>query len=124
MAQQLCDAVAAYYDGVEAAPGITCSGALTLSENIADLGAAQCILEAAQRETDPDLETLFRAVANTWCSTMPRETAAYYATLDVHAQDKLRVNRVLQTIDEFYTTFGITEGDGMWVAPEDRVAIW
>ena len=63
-------------------------------------------------------------MANTWCSTMPRDTAAYYATLDVHAQDKLRVNRVLQTLDEFYTTFGITEGDGMWVAPENRVAIW
>lgn len=122
--QQLCDEVAAYYDGVEAAPGITCNGALTLSENIADLGAAQCILEAAQREANPDLETLFRAVANTWCSTMQRDTAAYYATLDVHAQDKLRVNRVLQTLDEFYTTFGITEGDGMWVAPENRVAIW
>ena len=27
------------YDGKEAAPGITCNGALTLSENIADLGA-------------------------------------------------------------------------------------
>ena len=55
---------------------------------------------------------------------MPRDTAAYYATLDVHAQDKLRANRVLQTLDEFYTTFGITEGDGMWVSPKDRVSIW
>ena len=109
---------------MEAAPGIACSGALTLSENIADLGAAQCIVEAARREPDPDFETLFRAVANTWCSPMSRDTAAYYATLDVHAQDKLRVNRVLQSIDAFYTTFGITEGDGMWVAPEDRVSIW
>lgn len=122
--QKLCGEVVAYYDGVEAAPGIACSGALTLSENIADLGAAQCIVEAARREPDPDFETLFRAVANTWCSTMSRGTAAYYATLDVHAQDKLRVNRVLQSIDAFYTTFGITEGDGMWVAPEDRVSIW
>ena len=122
--QQLCDDVVSYYDGIEAAPGITCNGSLTLSENIADLGAAQCILEAAQREEDPDLETMFRSMANTWCSTMPRDTAAYYATLDVHAQDKLRANRVLQTLDEFYTTFGITEGDGMWVAPEDRVSIW
>lgn len=122
--QQLCDEVTAFYDGVEAAPGITCSGALTLSENIADLGAAQCILEAAQRETNPDLEAMFRAMANTWCSTMPRETAAYYTTVDVHAPDKLRANRVLQTLDAFYTTFGITEGDGMWIAPEDRVAIW
>lgn len=122
--QQLCDDVVSYYDGIEAAPGITCNGSLTLSENIADLGAAQCILEAAQREEDPDLETMFRSIANTWCSTIPRDTAAYYATLDVHAQDKLRANRVLQTLDEFYTTFGITEGDGMWVAPEDRVSIW
>ena len=122
--QQLCDDVVSYYDGIEAAPGITCNGSLTLSENIADLGAAQCILEAAQREEDPDLETMFRSIANTWCSTMPRDTAAYYATLDVHAQDKLRANRVLQTLDEFYTTFGITEGDGMWVAPKDRVSIW
>ena len=55
---------------------------------------------------------------------MPRETAAYYTTVDVHAPDKLRANRVLQTLDAFYTTFGITEGDGMWIAPEDRVAIW
>ena len=109
---------------MEAAPGISCSGALTLSENIADLGAAQCILEAAQREDNPDLETLFRSVANTWRSTMPRDTAAYYATLDVHAPDKLRVNRVLQSLDEFYTTFEITEGDGMWLAPENRVSIW
>ncbi|MBS6882116.1 MAG: S-layer homology domain-containing protein [Clostridiaceae bacterium] len=122
--QQLCDEVTAFYDGVEAAPGITCNGALTLSENIADLGAAQCILEAVQRETNPDLKAMFRAMANTWCSTMPRETAAYYTTVDVHAPDKLRANRVLQTLDAFYTTFGITEGDGMWIAPEDRVAIW
>ena len=54
--QQLCDEVTAFYDGVEAAPGITCNGALTLSENIADLGAAQRILEAVQRETNPDLK--------------------------------------------------------------------
>lgn len=122
--QQLCNEVIAFYDGVEAAPGITCNGTLTLSENIADLGAAQCVLEAAQSEANPDLDALFRAIANTWCSTMPRDTAAYYATLDVHAQDKLRVNRVLQTLDEFYTTYDITEGDGMWIAPEARVSIW
>ena len=67
---------------------------------------------------------MFRAMANTWCSTMPRETAAYYTTVDVHAPDKLRANRVLQTLDAFYTTFGSTEGDGMWISPEDRVAIW
>ncbi|MDO4270071.1 MAG: M13-type metalloendopeptidase [Eubacteriales bacterium] len=122
--QQLCNQAIAYYDGVEAAPGITCNGTLTLSENIADLGAASCILEAAQREANPDLETMFRAMARTWASTMPRETAEYYAQIDLHAPDKLRGSRVLQSLDEFYEVFGIQPGDGMYMAPEQRISIW
>jgi putative endopeptidase len=27
-------------------------------------------------------------------------------------------------IDAFYEAFDIKEGDGMWLAPEDRVRIW
>ena len=37
----------------------------------------------------------------------------YLAVTDVHAPDKLRCNRVLQTLPEFYTTYGIQPGDGM-----------
>lgn len=122
--QKLCDQAVTFYNGVEAAPGIACNGTLTLSENIADLGAASCILEAAKREANPDLETLFRTMARSWASTMPRATAEYYAQIDVHAPDKLRGSRVLQSLDEFYEVFDIEEGDGMWLAPEDRVQIW
>ena len=42
----------------------------------------------------------------------------------MHSTEKLRVNRVVVNCDEFYETFRIKEGDGMWVAPEDRVKIW
>ena len=42
---------------------------------------------------------------------------------DVHAPDKLRCNRVLQTLPEFYTTYDIQPGDGMWTAPETRVSV-
>lgn len=122
--QKLCNQAVAFYEGVEAAPGIACNGTLTLSENIADLGAASCILETAKREKNPDLETLFRTMARTWASTMPRATAEYYAQIDVHAPDKLRGSRVLQSLDAFYETFDIQEGDGMWLAPENRVHIW
>ena len=45
-------------------------------------------------------------------------------TMDVHAPSKLRANIQLQNIDDFFTTFGIEEGDGMYRAPEDRVSIW
>lgn len=40
------------------------------------------------------------------------------------APDKLRCNRVLQTLPEFYTTYDIQPGDGMWTAPETRVSVW
>ena len=122
--QKLCNQAVAYYDGQEAAPGITCNGTLTLSENIADLGAAACILEAAKQEPNPDLETMFRAMAQTWASTMTRDTASYFTQIDVHAPDKLRGMLPLQSLDEFYETFGIQEGDGMYLAPAERVSIW
>ena len=43
---------------------------------------------------------------------------------DVHPMNYLRVNGVLQQYDEFLDFYGITEGDNMYLAPEDRVAIW
>ncbi len=122
--QAKCDDVVVWYDGQESAPGITCNGALTISENVADLGAAACVTEAAGREKEPDYETLYRSMANTWAFAASRAYQEAVAPQDVHAQDKLRVNRVLQTVDQFYETFGIQPGDGMWVAPEDRVNIW
>ena len=122
--QEKCNAVAAWYDGQESIPGITCSGTLTLGENVADLGAAACVTEVAGREKTPDYDTLFRTMANAWASTASREYQQAAAALDVHAPEKLRVNRVLQTIPEFYETFDIQAGDGMWVAPEARVKLW
>ena len=122
--RQKCQAVAEWYDGQEAYPGIACSGALTISENVADLGAAKCIVAAAKKLDHPDLDKLFRAVANTWASTTSRQMREYLAVTDVHAPDKLRCNRALQTLPEFYTTYGIRPGDGMWTAPETRVSVW
>lgn len=122
--QQLCGQVVALYDGVEAAPGITCSGGLTLSENIADLGAVACITEIAGQQEDPDYAALYKAVAETWYASYPRQYREYLAQNDVHAPDKLRANVVLQNFDAFYDAFGITEDDAMWLAPDQRVSIW
>lgn len=122
--QARCEAVVAWYDGQEAYPGVACSGVLTLSENVADLGSARCVLTAAQVLETPDLDLLFRSMANTWASTTSPQLRAYLAAVDVHAPDKLRCNRVLQTLPEFYETYGIGPEDGMWTEPESRVSIW
>lgn len=122
--QALCQQVVALYDGKESAPGIACNGALTLSENIADLGAAACITQLEGKQKKPDYAALYTAMAQIWCSSYPREMRQYLAQADVHAPDKLRGSLVLQNFDQFYEAFGITEEDGMWLAPENRVVIW
>lgn len=72
----------------------------------------------------PDYQKLYRSIANVRASTKTREYAKYISGIDVHSEDKLRVNRVIVSCDEFYRVFGITEKDGTWTAPEDRVKIW
>lgn len=122
--QILCQKVEKLYDGVEAAPGITCNGALTLSENIADLGSAACITELESRRSAPDFKALYTAMAQIWCSSYSREMKTYLAQADVHAPDKLRGSLVLQQFQQFYDAFNIREGDGMWMDPAHRVTIW
>ena len=122
--EKRCEKTVYFYDRQEGIPGVPMNGRLTLSENVADQGAVQCITEVASKLENPDYKKLYRSMAKAWASTKTREYAKYAASADVHSEDKLRVNRVIVNCDEFYNAFGITEKDGMWVAPVERVKIW
>ena len=122
--ENLCAEAVAFYDGIEAIPGVTCNGTLTLSENIADLGAIACVTQAESQEKEPDYQTLDESASRAWAFTGTREMQTYLAQADVHAPGKLRGNRVLQSRDEFFEAFDIQPGDGMWLPEESRVAIW
>ena len=121
---ELCADMIAFYDGGEGIPGIPMNGTLTLSENIADQGAVQCITEIESRRESPDFKTLYTSFAKCMAATTTRAYAQYAATFDYHSDAKLRVNRCVVNCPEFYEAFGITENDGMWVAPENRVRVW
>ena len=43
---------------------------------------------------------------------------------DDHPLRYLRVNVSVQQFDEFYDTYDVKPGDNMYLAPEDRIAIW
>ena len=43
---------------------------------------------------------------------------------DEHPLGSTRCNTSLQQFDEFLDSYGIKEGDGMYLSPEDRVNIW
>ena len=122
--EKLCENMIAFYDGCESVPGIAMNGKLTLSENVADQGAVQCITEVVSGLENPDYKALYRSMANAWASTRTREYADYASKIDVHSDEKLRVNRVVVNCEEFYKAFDIKEGDGMYVPEDERVKIW
>ena len=122
--ETLSQAMVEEFDGLETTGG-TVNGALTVSENVADAGGLSCALEALKRtEEEPDLEAFFTSWARVWRTRSTDAYAAMLLTVDEHAPAKLRANIQLQNLDDFFTTFGIEEGDGMYRAPEDRVSIW
>ena len=43
---------------------------------------------------------------------------------DSHSLNYLRVNATVQQFNEFLETYNVKEGDGMYLAPEDRIAVW
>ena len=122
--EELSQAMIEEFDGLPFAGG-TVNGALTVTENVADAGGLSCALEALkQTEDEPDLEAFFTSWARAWRNKATEAYMNMKLTIDVHAPSKLRANIQVQNLDDFFTTFGIEEGDGMYRAPEDRVSIW
>ena len=81
-------------------------------------------MEIASKTDGFDYKAMFEAYTQVWAVVMTRENALNRSMTDTHSPASVRVNRVLQAFDKFYEVYGITEGDVMWVTPEDRVSIW
>lgn len=112
------------------------NGAYTLGENIADNGglhisykAMQIAKEAKQINTakmdgfTPE-QRFFLAYANVWASNITKEQIINQTNNDVHSLGRWRVNGTLPHITEFIDTWGVKEGNAMWLAPEKRAKLW
>ena len=113
-----------FYNDIEIIPGVLSDGQLTLSENVADLGGMAASLQVVSKMSNPDYKAYFESYAEIWQSTTTKEYAALLSKNDVHSASKIRVNRTIVNFPQFYDTYGIKPGDGMYVAPEDRVSLW
>jgi predicted metalloendopeptidase len=110
------------------------NGQLTLGENIGDLAGVTMAYRAYQLslggKTAPVIDGLtgdqrfFMGWAQVWRTLIRPEEAIRLLKIDPHSPGEFRANGTLRNIDDFQNAFANKPGDGMFLAPEDRVKIW
>ena len=118
------DALKEAMSSVEVLPDSYLDGDLVIGEAVADLCAMQCLMRIAADTEGFDYGRFFTALADMWCIKYSLEEAEERLAMDPHPPGYLRVNVILQQIPEFHDWLVTSEGDGMWVPPEDRISVW
>lgn len=113
-----------YMNNIVVCEGKNANGALNEGETIADISGVECCLLAAQDIEGFDYEKFFTTYGALWREVGKPDKELEWVDDDVHAPAYLRVNVIVQQFDEFNETFGVKEGDTMYLAPEDRILIW
>ncbi len=122
------------YNQYEPVEGMNVNGELTLGENIGDLSgvamAYRAYITSLNGEEAPIIDgftgpqRFFIGYAMSRKGKYKDEATISRIASDTHSPLEFRVNGVYRNIDAFHEAFGTKEGDGMWLAPEDRVRIW
>ena len=119
------DIVSAYYTTLQPYPGSGLYQGSNLSgEATADMGGLKVTLYLASKVPDFDYDLYFRSYARLWRANVPLEVEKTRFNGDSHPLAFYRVNVGLQQFDEFYETYGIKEGDGMYLDPDKRIKVW
>ncbi|KQV06621.1 M13 family metallopeptidase [Leifsonia sp. Root112D2] len=110
------------------------NGALTIGENIGDLGglsiAWQAYLISLDGAESPVIdgmtgaERFFLSWAQAWQLKGRDEEVIRLLAIDPHSPNEFRCNQIVRNIDDFYETFAVTETDALWLDPAERVTIW
>jgi len=124
----------AQYDTYEPLPGVHVQGALTMGENIADLGGLTVALDAYHAslhgQPAPVIDGLtgdqrvFLGWAQAWRGKVTDDFVKKQVVSDPHSPRQFRVLGPTRNIDAWYDAFGVKEGATMYVAPAKRVRIW
>jgi putative endopeptidase len=110
------------------------NGALTIGENIGDLGglgiAWQAYLVSLRGDEAPVIDGLtgaqrfFLSWARIWQSKARDEEAIRLLAADPHSPGEFRCNQIVRNLDEFYAAFDVGAADELWLEPAARVRIW
>ena len=122
--QERIERVASYFSSISIWEGQNVVGGNMTGEVCADMGGVTVALRLAAKTENFDYDAFFRSYASLWAECDTPNFAIWHATQDAHPLSYLRCNAVLQQFDEFLDTYGIEEGDGMYLAEADRIRVW
>ena len=118
----------------EILPGMKAEGEKTVTEDVADLGGLNIAYDlwvnklkerGVQGEALNEMKKqFFLNFAVLYSEKLPDKDMIARAEQDIHSAGHIRTNSVVQHIDDWYELFGVTEGDALYLAPEDRITIW
>ena len=110
------------------------NGELTLGENIADLGGLNIAWDAYQLTDEAKAnqsidgftpaQRFFISYGTIWRNNIRDKALERRIKEDVHSPAEARVNRTLGSMPHFYEAFEILPENKMYIAPEERAAIW
>lgn len=123
-----------HFNNIEVLPGLKANGELTVGENIADHGGLTISMQAFRNATKekqlpvidgftPE-QRFYLAYSNVWAGNIRDEEIRNLTKSDPHSLSRWRVNGTLPHIDDWYTAFGITENDSLYIRKEERLNIW
>jgi endothelin-converting enzyme/putative endopeptidase len=132
--QALVHRLGAQYNSYETA-GQHVNGALTMGENIGDLGGIEMAYAAFQRYQarhgrSPVIggltgdQRFFLAFAQAWRTNVREGALRQQVLTNPHSPAEFRVNGVVRNVDAWYRAFNVQPGDRLYLPPDQRVHIW
>ena len=114
-----------YYDGIVAYTGQNVIGEVCVNEGLTEICGQQARLAYAAKQEGFDYKAFFEARAKpARCLRTPELEQQCILGADKHSSAYLDANGPAQMFEEFYETYDAKEGDGMYLAPDARIALW
>ena len=116
------------------APDLRVNGALTIGENIGDLGGLTIALKAYTMSLGgkpaPVIDgytgeqRVFLGWAQVWLQKMREESRRQMIAVDPHSPPEFRVNQIVKNLNEFHDAFATSPADAMFIPATERIRIW
>ena len=124
----------AQFNGLEALPGKTVNGELTLPENMADLMGLHIAFKAYQASLGGQPSALidglsgeqrfFMSYARSWRVKRSEQRSLQLLSADPHAPNEFRANVPAMNLDAFHEAFQTAPGDAMFKPVSSRIRLW